>query len=86
MVGTKKVKKNGKTYTYPRDYKQEYKERSKQQKDNRQKRREARNKMIKKHGEKKLQGKDVDHINGVKKGNGDKNLRVTSKKFNRSRK
>lgn len=29
-------------------------------------------------------GKDVDHINGVEAGNGDKNLRVLSKSQNRS--
>lgn len=86
MVGTKKVKKNGKTYTYPRNYKSEYGERTQDQKDNRGVRRKAREKMIEKHGKSAVKGKDVDHIKGVKAGNAAKNLRITSVKANRSRK
>lgn len=86
MVGTKKVRYKGKVYTYPRDYQSEYGERSETQKENRTKRRQAREKMIKAHGKGAVRGKDVDHIRGVKKGNGKSNLRITSVKFNRSRK
>ena len=86
MIGTKKVKKNGKVYIYKRDYKVEYKERTPEQKKNRTKRAEARSKMVKKHGKSALAGKDVDHIKGIKNGNGSKNLRITSRRFNRSRK
>ena len=85
-TGIKTVRKNGKVYKYPRDYKEEYKQRSKEQKENRQIRREARSKMEKKYGKNALKGKDVDHIKGIKKGNGPKNLRITSKKTNRSKK
>jgi hypothetical protein len=85
-IGIKKVKKNGKVYVYPRNYKTEYKERTQEQKDNRGKRAEARNKMIEKHGEASLKGKDVDHKRGIKAGNGESNLRILSPKKNRSRK
>lgn len=85
-IGIKKVRKAGKLYTYPRDYKQEYKERSPEQKKNKSIRRRARKKMIEKHGAAKLQGKDVDHKNGIKAGNGFKNLRIQSPKVNRARK
>lgn len=86
MVGKKKVKYKGKTYTYPRNYQSEYGERTEVQKDNRAVRRKARQKMIETHGKKAVEGKDVDHINGIGGGNGKSNLRITSKKFNRSRK
>lgn len=85
-IGTKKVKTNGKTYTYPRNYKEEYKERTPAQKENRTKRAQARAKMIKKHGAAALAGKDVDHIKGIGGGNGFSNLRITTVKKNRSRK
>lgn len=81
-----KITINGKTYSYVRDYKKEYAERTKEQKDNRVIRDQARRKMIKKHGEAALKGKDVDHKRGIKSGNGASNLRITSVKFNRSRK
>ncbi len=81
-----KITINGKTYSYVRNYKKEYTDRTKEQKDNRVIRDQARRKMIKKHGEAALKGKDVDHKNGIKAGNGTSNLRVTSVKFNRSRK
>lgn len=86
MVGTKKVRYKGKVYTYPRDYQSEYGERTQVQRDNRSVRRKAREKMIDKHGANSVKGKDVDHIRGIGGGNGEKNLRITSKKFNRSRK
>lgn len=86
MIGTKKVKKNGKTYTYPRNYVTEYGERSSKQKHNRVVRKQARAKMIAKHGASALRGKDVDHKRGIGGGNGTKNLRITSIHFNRSRK
>lgn len=86
MIGTKTVKYKGKTYKYPRNYQSEYGERTTAQKNNRSIRRQARDKIIDKYGKKAVSGKDVDHIRGVGAGNGDKNLRITSKKFNRSRK
>ena len=86
MIGTKHVKKNGKTYTYPRNYVTEYSQRTEAQKDNRYPRMKARNKMIQKYGKKYLIGKDEDHVHGVKAGNSSSNLRVTSVKFNRGRK
>ena len=54
------------------------------QKKNRAKRNAARRKMEKAGKVKKGDGKDVDHKNGVKAGNGSKNLRVKSKSSNRS--
>lgn len=88
MAARKKwtIKVNGKTYSYYRDYKQEYKDRTPEQKHNRSIRREARTKLEKKYGKSALRGKDVDHIKGIHGGNGAKNLRITSVKFNRSRK
>ncbi len=86
MVGTKKVRYKGKVYTYPRDYQSEYGERTQVQRDNREVRRKARDKMIDEHGKAAVKGKDVDHIKGIGGGNGKKNLRITSVKFNRSRK
>jgi len=85
-IGTKKVRKNGKTYSYSRDYKVEYKDRTPEQKANRSVRRQARAKVEAKLGKAAVQGKDVDHIRGISGGNGASNLRVTSVKFNRSRK
>lgn len=84
--GIKKVRYKGKVYTYSRDYKKEYSERTDQQKKNRSIRRKARSKMERKHGKSALKGKDVDHIKGIKSGNGYKNLRITTKRKNRSRK
>ena len=69
-IGTKKVRKNGKTYSYPRNYKVEYSERTPQQKANRSVRRQARAKMEAKHGKAALKGKDVDHIRGIGGGSG----------------
>ena len=71
-----------------RDYKEEYdKYHSKpEQKKNRAKRNAARAKMEKAGRVSKGDGKDVDHIRGVKAGNGKSNLRVLSKSANRSRK
>lgn len=84
--GVKKVKYRGKVYTYERDYTKEYAERTESQKKNRGVRRKARKKMELKVGKANIRGKDVDHIRGIKGGNGYKNLRVQSKKKNRSRK
>lgn len=86
MIGKKIVRVDGKTYTYPRNYKQEYKERSPEQRKNKSVRRRARFKMIDKYGASALRGKDVDHIRGIGGGNGFGNLRITTRKFNRSRK
>ena len=48
----------------------------------------ARRKMAKKRGAKAIRGKDVDHIKPITKGGGNSlsNLRIASKKKNRSRK
>lgn len=85
-MSRKIVRYKGKTYSYPRNYKEEYRERTPQQKKNRAVRKRAREKMVKKYGEARLRGKDVDHIRGIGGGNGSGNLRVTTKKFNRARK
>lgn len=85
-IGTKFVKVNGKVYKYPRNYVSEYGQRTPTQKHNRSIRRRARASMIKSHGASALRGKDVDHIHGIGGGNSNKNLRVTSINFNRSRK
>lgn len=77
---------SGKVYSYTRNYKKEYAERTTEQKANRVTRAQARVKMEEKYGKAALKGKDVDHKRGVGAGNGAKNLRVTSVKFNRSRK
>ena len=70
-----------------RDYKAEYKRYH--AKPEQKKRRAARNKaralMIKKHGKKKLKGKDVDHKDRNPKNNSASNLRIQSKKKNRGR-
>ena len=84
--GLKKVKYKGKVYVYPRDYKEEYKNRTRKQKHNRTIRRKARSKMRSRHGEEAIKGKDIDHIKGIKAGNGYGNLRILSKSRNRARK
>ena len=88
MPGKKKwtIKVGGKTYSYTRDYKQEYRDRTPEQKHNRVLRKYARMAMEKSHGKASIKGKDVDHIHGIGGGNGKKNLRITSVKFNRARK
>lgn len=70
----------------PRNYKKEYAnyQGTEKQKKNRAKRNAARRKMEKAGRVKKGDGKDVDHKKGVGAGNGKKNLRVQSKKTNRS--
>ena len=69
-----------------RNYRKEYDnyQGKPEQKKNRATRNAARSKMEKSGKVKKGDGKDVDHKNGVKKGNGKKNLRVQSKSQNRS--
>ena len=70
----------------PRDYKKEYKEyHSKEvQKKKRASRNSARSAMVKAGKVRKGDGKDVDHKNGNPKDNKKSNLRVTTKKSNRS--
>ena len=49
----------------------------------REQRNRARAKMIKEGKAKKGDGKDVDHVSGLRAGNGDSNLRVLSASVNR---
>lgn len=69
-----------------RNYRKEYDryQGTAEQKKNRAKRNAARRKLEKAGKVRKGDGKDVDHKNGVKAGNGSKNLRVKSKSSNRS--
>ena len=70
----------------PRDYKKEYKayQGTPEQRKRNDKRKAARRKMEAAGKVRKGDGKDVDHKNGNPKDNSRKNLRVTSKKVNRS--
>ena len=56
-----------------------------EQKKRRAARNKARRKMIAKRGKVALKGKDIDHKDGNPKNNSPKNVRVLSKKANRSR-
>lgn len=69
-----------------RNYKKEYKnyQGKPAQIKRRAKRNAARRKMVKAGRARKGDGKDVDHINGVGRGNSSKNLRVIPKGRNRS--
>ena len=68
-----------------RNYRKEYDEYhgTPEQRANRVKRVLARRKMIKKHGKKALDGKDVDHKNGNPQDNSDSNLRIRDRSENR---
>ena len=68
-------------YSYDTKY-----EASAQQKKNRAARNAARAKMASAGKVRKGDGKDVDHVRGVKAGNGLKNLKVMSASANRSKK
>ena len=69
----------------PRNYKQEYKYHGKpKQKKRRAQRNSARRKMVKAGKARKGDGKDVDHKNRNTADNRPKNLRVVSKRKNRS--
>jgi hypothetical protein len=70
----------------PRNYRKEYDRYhgSEEQKKNRAKRNNARRKLTREGKVSKGDGKDVDHIRGIKAGNGKGNLRVKSKSANRS--
>lgn len=57
-----------------------------EQKANRAKRNAARAKMMAAGKVRKFDGKDVDHVRGVKAGNGSSNLRVMSASKNRAKK
>lgn len=72
----------------PRNYRQEYDRYHKRpaQKKNRAKRNAARAKLMASGAVSKGDGKDVDHRDGNPQNNSRKNLRVTSKSANRSRK
>lgn len=70
----------------PRDYRKEYDAYQGKPKQiaNRAKRNAARSKMVKEGRASKNDGRDVDHKNGIGKGNADSNLRVVSKHTNRA--
>ena len=70
-----------------RDYKKEYQKfhSSEKAKKDRASRNAARAKLEKEGRVKKGDGKDVDHKNGSPRDNSSKNLRVTSKSYNRGR-
>jgi len=76
------------TYTMPqkRDYKKEYSnyQGTAEQKKKRASRNSARSAMVKAGKVRKGDGKDVDHKNGNPKDNAKNNLRVTTKRANRS--
>lgn len=71
-----------------RDYKKEYREYqgTPEQRRNRSNRNKARRLVEKKMGRAKLRGKDVDHKDGNPMNNSIKNLQITSKSYNRSKK
>ena len=74
-------KATGRDYSYDSKYQS-----SPEQKKNRAKRNAARKKMIDQGKAKVGDGKDVHHVKGVSAGNGNKNLKVTSRKYNRGKK
>lgn len=71
----------------PRNYREEYHEYhgKPEQKANRATRNAARAKMVKEGRVRKGDGKEVDHVKGVEKGNGAKNLKVMSRTANRKK-
>lgn len=71
-----------------RNYKKEYRNYHSKPKQvaNRSSRNKARRKMAKKVGKSRLNGKDVDHKDGNPRNNSTKNLRLSSKSKNRSKK
>lgn len=71
-----------------RNYKKEYRNYHSKPKQvaNRSSRNKARRKMAKKIGKSRLNGKDVDHKDGNPRNNSTKNLRLSSKSKNRSKK
>lgn len=71
-----------------RDYKKEYREYQgkPEQRRNRSNRNKARRLLEKKMGRAKMRGKDVDHKDGNPMNNSIKNLQITSKSYNRSKK
>lgn len=71
-----------------RDYAKEYREyHSKpEQRANRSSRNKARRLAIKMHGKEAVKGKDVDHKDGNPRNNSRRNLQITSKSYNRSKK
>jgi len=71
-----------------RDYRKEYDEYhgNPEQRKNRSSRVLARRKMIKAHGKKAVDGKDIDHRDGNPRNNSKSNLRIQSIKKNRGKK
>lgn len=71
-----------------RDYRKEYDNYhgKPEQRANRSSRNKARRKVAASRGKAAVAGKDVDHVDGNPRNNAASNLRVTSKKANRSKK
>lgn len=87
LAGKGKNKKKGSNLSTGRDYSYDKKyESSPEQIRRRANRNAARRRMIKAHGKNAVRGKDVHHRNGNPLDNRPSNLRVISKKKNRSKK
>ena len=71
----------------PRNYKREYAmyQGRPEQIRNRSNRNKARREMEKKHGKAALDGHDIDHTDGNPMNNSLQNLKITTKKYNRSK-
>jgi hypothetical protein len=71
----------------PRNYRQEYDRYHSrpEQRRNRASRNKARRLMIKKHGRQALENQDIDHVDGDPTNNSMQNLKITTKKYNRSK-
>lgn len=67
-------------YTYDTKY-----ESSPEQKRHRAQRNKARRLMIKKHGSAAVKGKDIDHHDGNPMNNSTRNLKITTKHYNRAK-
>lgn len=71
----------------PRNYRREYDryQGRPEQRRNRSERNKARRLMIKKYGKAALDGHDIDHTDGNPMNNSLQNLKITTKKYNRSK-
>lgn len=71
----------------PRNYRQEYDryQGRPEQRRNRSNRNKARRLMIKRYGRQALENQDIDHVDGNPMNNSMENLKITTKKYNRSK-